>query len=107
MSEKGIKYDQDKVQMELLPFECLNEIAKVMTYGAKKYKPNNWKKVKNAKERYTGAMLRHLTEMKLGNKFDEESKLSHAAHMACDALFILYFELKEIENAKDMDRRKD
>ena len=101
----GIKFDYDKPRMELLPFEALYEIAKVLTYGAEKYAPNNWKKVKNGKERYVGALLRHLTEMQKGNKIDEESGLSHAAHLACNALFILYFEMKG--NRKYVDSRKD
>lgn len=101
----GTKFDYDKPRMELLPFEALYEIAKVLTYGAKKYAPNDWKKVKNGKERYIGAMLRHLTEMQKGNKIDEESGLPHAAHLASNALFILYFEMKG--KRKYVDSRKD
>lgn len=96
-----MKYDHGKPRMELLPLKPLYEIAKVLTYGAEKYAPNNWKKTKNAKERYIGAMLRHLTDMQEGNKFDKESGLLHAAHVACNALFILYFEMKG--NRKHVD----
>jgi hypothetical protein len=95
---QGVKYDGDKIQMELLPFRELREVARVLTYGAKKYAPDNWKKVSNAKERYTGALLRHFTEYREGNAFDHETcpdPLRHIAQVACNALFLLYFELQE------------
>lgn len=97
-SSQGVKYDDNKIQMELLPLRELREIARVLTYGAKKYAPDNWKKVSNAKERYTGALLRHLTEYREGNSFDHETcpdPLRHIAQVACNALFLLYFELQE------------
>ena len=97
----GVKYDSDKIQMELLPLRELREVAKVLTYGAKKYAPENWKKVPNMKERYTGALLRHLTEYREGNKFDPEAgswKLRHIAQVACNALFLLWEELEDDNN---------
>lgn len=95
---KDYKFDKDKVRMELLPLDCLTEIAKVLTYGANKYKDNSWKTVKNGKERYKGALLRHLATTE---ELDPETGLSHAAHLACNALFLLWYELhKEAQNEK-------
>jgi hypothetical protein len=94
----GVKYDDDKIQMELLPLRELREVAKVLTYGAKKYAPDNWKQVPDAKERYAGALLRHFTEYREGNHFDDEArpdKLRHIAQTVCNALFLLYFELQD------------
>jgi hypothetical protein len=101
---QGVKYDGNKIQMELLPLRELREVARVLTYGAKKYAPDNWKKVSNAKERYTGALLRHLTEYREGNAFDYETcsdPLRHIAQVACNALFLLYFELQESSTKSD------
>ena len=42
-----MKYDKGKVRMELLPFDCLTEMAKVLTFGAEKYRENSWQTVKN------------------------------------------------------------
>ncbi len=95
---KDYKCDKDKVRMDLLPFDCLTEIAKVLTYGAEKYKDNSWKTVKNGKRRYLGALLRHIDAMERGKKIDPESGLSHAAHMACNAIFLLWFELHRGSN---------
>lgn len=102
---EGVKFDTNKIQMELLPLRELREVARVLTYGAKKYAPDNWKKVPNAKERYAGALLRHLTEYREGNTFDHETcpdPLRHIAQVACNALFLLYFELQdEITQVKE------
>jgi hypothetical protein len=103
---EGVKLDNNKIQMELLPLRELREVARVLTYGAKKYAPDNWKKVPNAKERYMGALLRHFTEYREGNVFDHETcpdPLRHIAQVACNALFLLYFELQdEITCVKEM-----
>ena len=99
---EGVKYDSDKIQMELLPLRELQEVARVLTYGAKKYAPDNWKKVPNLKERYAGALLRHFTAYREGVTFDHETcpnPLRHIAQVACNALFLLWQELEE-ENTK-------
>jgi hypothetical protein len=92
---KAKKFNMGKNRLDLLPFDALEEIGKVLTYGAKKYAPDAWRKVPNAKTRYEAALLRHLSAYKRGEQFDEESGLSHISHAACNALFLIYFELKE------------
>jgi len=96
----GIKFDTGKPQMELLPMNALLEVSKVLTHGAKKYAPGNWKFVKNAKDRYTGALLRHLALWREGETIDEESgedRLLHIAQVACNALFLVWFEMEDLE----------
>jgi hypothetical protein len=102
----GKKDDSGKPCMELLPFSALVEVAKVLTHGAKKYAPDNWKKVPNAKNRYTGALMRHLAAWKEGEDIDGESgddKLRHIAQVACNALFLVWFEThnSELEDKKE------
>ena len=63
MTEKkndGIKYDHSKIRWDLLPFDAISEIAKVMTLGAIKYEPRNWEKGMNWSRAF-GAIQRHLT----------------------------------------------
>lgn len=92
----GMKYDTKKAQWNLLPYDAVEEVVKIMTYGAAKYEPNNWKKVEP--ERYVAAMMRHLTAHMKGELLDDESGFLHAAHMACNALFILWLTLnKKVE----------
>jgi hypothetical protein len=89
----GQKFDAGKPRMELLPFDVLEEIAKVLTFGAEKYAPDNWKMVPDLQHRYTGALLRHLAAWQRGEKTDSETGLSHLAHVGCNALFLVWGEL--------------
>jgi hypothetical protein len=93
------KRDSEKIRMDLLPFEALEAVAEVLTFGAKKYTDNGWQTVENGERRYLAAFLRHLVARERGEMRDVEWGLLHAAHMATNALFILWFELqKEKEN---------
>jgi hypothetical protein len=104
------KYDEGKPRMELLPLDVLEEVARVLTFGAKKYKDNTWQKLKNAGKRYKGALLRHLTAIDRGELYDPESGLLHMSHVACNAMFLLYFAMKKGggkgEQEKGMDRER-
>ncbi len=91
----GIKFDNDKPQWSLLPFKALKEVVDVLTYGAKKYAPDNWKKVPNAKQRYIDAGFRHFTAYAAGEKLDPETGKSHLAHAICCLLYLLAFEIGE------------
>jgi hypothetical protein len=92
---EGVKYDNDKPQWSLLPFKALKEVVDVLTYGAKKYAPDNWKKVPNAKQRYIDAGFRHFTAYAAGEKLDPETGKSHLAHAICCLLYLLAFEIGE------------
>lgn len=91
----GVKYDGGKIRMDLLPFDALEEISAVLTYGAKKYAPNNWKHIDNPVERYQAAMLRHFSAYKRGEYIDPESGQSHLGHAACCLLFLIWHEKKK------------
>jgi len=91
----GVKYDNDKPQWSLLPFKALKEVVDVLTYGAKKYAPDNWKKVPDARRRYIDAGFRHLTAYASGEKLDSETGKSHLAHAICCLLYLLAFEVGE------------
>lgn len=87
-SAKGLKFDSDKPRMDLLPPRAIVDVAKVLTFGAKKYAPGNWKHVENAEERYMAAALRHLMAHQAGELTDPESGLSHLSHATTCLLFI-------------------
>jgi hypothetical protein len=88
------KTDYGKSRMDLLPFDALKAVGDVLAYGAKLYGDNSWQTVPDGESRYTAALLRHLTCAQ-DAKFDIESGLSHRAHMACNALFLLALELRK------------
>jgi hypothetical protein len=91
---EGLKYDTDKMRWLLLPWDVLREVVKVFEYGAKKYKPYNWQNVENLEERYTNALLRHMTDHINGEKKDRESGCWHLACVITNAMFLLWKELK-------------
>lgn len=95
MSE-GKKFDQDKTRLDLVYPQFVENVGKVLTFGAKKYEPNNWQKVEDPVNRYYAAALRHLIAWREGEKIDPESGLSHLAHAACNLMFLQYFE--DLEN---------
>lgn len=83
----GLKFDGGKPRMSLLPFDALVWVARVLTFGAKKYKAHSWRTVPNGLERYTDAFLRHYEAIQRGEVYDVESGLPHWAHLACNVLF--------------------
>ena len=94
MQTKGIKYDTEKEQWHLLPFEVLRDVVKVLMYGARKYAPHNWKSVK-PKERYFDACMRHLSAWQNGERIDFETGKNHLAHAICCLIFLLWHDKQE------------
>ena len=88
----GRKFDFDKDRWDLLPWDAAAKIVKVLTLGARKYAPNNWKFVDNAEDRYFAALHRHLSAWRSGEQLDPETKLPHLAHAGCCVLFLLSLE---------------
>lgn len=87
------KADKGKLMLELIPPETYIALGEILTYGANKYAPNNWKTVEPA--RYIGALLRHLTAyMQDPQGIDEESGYSHIKHVLCNAMFLEWFSLQ-------------
>jgi len=85
------RYDQGKVRLELLDAEFIEEFAEVLTFGAKKYAANNWRKGMNYSRAF-GSLKRHLSALERGEDFDQETGLHHGAHIACNAMFLYYYQ---------------
>lgn len=96
---EGIKYDGEKPRWWLLPWKQVEDVVKVLTFGAKKYSEDNWQQVQPIKERYHSACLRHITAWRMGEVIDPESGLPHLAHAVCCLLFMMWADdnLKEGE----------
>jgi hypothetical protein len=86
---KGIKYDQGKPEMFLLPPFATMEVGEVLTFGANKYSPDNWRKLDNLESRYMSAAMRHILAFNGGELNDNETDLSHLAHAICCLMFVL------------------
>lgn len=98
--QPGAKLDGGKPDCSLLVDfgRALLAVSAIGTYGAKKYTRGGWQTVPDARVRYTAAMIRHqLMEQRERN--DPESNLTHAAHLAWNALARLELMLREEELA--------
>ena len=109
----GKKYDFGKVQLSLLPRRSLKEVARVLEFGLAKYgERNSWQRVENPRQRYVDAARRHLDDYMdyLENTensadapdcYDLESSRHILAHAVCDLLFVLWFDLKDVDDVYD------
>lgn len=97
-TDQSAKADKGKLELSLVNPELVKAVAEVRMYGTEKYGDSeNWRKVEP--KRYVDALYRHLLAYIEGNEVDEESGLSHLAHMACNLSFLLDKEyLKEHES---------
>lgn len=95
----GVKHDDGKRRYDLLPPHAMGALADVLTYGAKKYGPWNWKLIENPITRYHAAALRHVMSWAMGERLDPESGLPHLAHAAASLMFIVELEREAIDTA--------
>lgn len=100
----GFKDTKGKVQLRLIPYKALAEIAKIREYGINKYGDNEgWKTV--PKDLYVEAAARHCMKFLSGEIKDDESGLDHIAHAACSLILALGVEKEEVNDTlvRDID----
>lgn len=100
MKAQGVKLDGDKPRFDLIDPYAAEELAKVLTGGAVKYAPHNWRKG-IVVSRLIAAALRHLYALLRGEDNDPETGLSHAAHAMCNCMFLVWM----LKHRRDMDDR--
>ena len=89
---KGLKYDQDKLRLDLVPPGTMEAIGEPMTYGANKYEANSWQNLDDFKARYMGALLRHIEAYRRGELKDPESGIDHLKHALANLSFLVWKE---------------
>jgi hypothetical protein len=99
----SVKYDGGKAPvfrgaLDYFP-RAIESVAAVSAFGATKYAWKGWQDVSEGFERYSDALVRHLTATAKGEATDGDSGLLHEAHAAWNALARLELKLREIENA--------
>lgn len=83
--------NEGKPRLSLIPRAIQVEMAKVLTFGEKKYSLHNWR---GGGEKCTAHYLmdscqRHITAYLAGEDLDEESGLHNLGHAACNIAFLL------------------
>lgn len=98
---EGVKKDEGKARMDLIPPEVLFALARVLTFGAAKYADRNWE-LGMSWGRVFAALMRHLwawwggrgptTKNFLFGELDEETGFSHLHHALCCLAFLVAYE---------------
>ena len=94
----GLKYDEGKTRLDLVPPEAVMALGRVLTYGAEKYEPNSWRGVERrdiALRLHAAALLRHLMAYQMGETHDPESEMPHMWHVLTNAAFLVALTRKE------------
>jgi len=95
--KSGEKKDEGKARFELLPYEVIAAVARILTAGAKKYADRNWEKGISY-GRVFGATQRHLADFwnaKLNGKDGinhADGSESHIDHAICELMFLSAYE---------------
>ena len=92
MSSAGKKGVKD-ARFDLLPWDAIWAVSKVFGWGARKYAERNWERGLNWSAS-KAALDRHLALWWAKQETDEESGMSHLAHVAWHALVLLAFALR-------------
>ena len=92
---EGVKTDTGKPRYSLIPAFALEQVAICLTEGLKTHPAkDNWKLVKNAKERFIDSMYRHAEQHRMGEVFDRDnSNVRNLSAVIVNALFALEFEV--------------
>ncbi len=94
LKTEGVKYDQGKPPVSMVPKELIYGAARAFEYGARKYQKSNFKKGMDW-SRVTDALMRHTLEFSDKKDNDDESGLPHLYHMAaCVGMLLYYYENK-------------
>jgi len=81
-NEAGGGQSSTPYRCDLLPPKALLATAKVLEEGARKYAPNNWRRI--PREDHLNHLLVHVLAFLAGDQSDE-----HLAHAACRILFAM------------------
>lgn len=87
----AMRFNSDKLRWSLVDFDALDDMVKVLEFGAKKYDDNNWKKGLKTPEIFE-SIMRHLVAYMRGEDIDSESGLPHTGHILCNAMFLSYMQ---------------
>lgn len=85
---EGLKFDQGKPDLSLVPRGLVEGCARAMMFGVGKYGRDNWRSG-FADSRLLAACLRHVMAYTNGERLDPESGLCHLDHAAFSLAVVL------------------
>lgn len=99
MENKGTRNNEGKPKWSLVHYNSLVPMIRVLEWGAKEYGVGNWQKGLDKKE-ILESMQRHLASLMDGEELDEQTGLSHMAHIQCNAMFYNYMKQQDREKSE-------
>jgi hypothetical protein len=105
---EGMKKDEGKLRIDLVPFELIKGVAKVMEFATEKYAPWDYAKGYNYSKAWS-AVQRHLWAWWYREENDPESGFSHLWHASAALAILLFFEARQMTHLDDrptFDERK-
>lgn len=104
-AKEGVRFDNGKAPMHLVPWEMVLFLAKIYQMGAAKYAPRNWEKGM-AWSRVFNSLMRHSIAFWIGEDNDPESKLHHMLHVIWNAttLFMYSIWYPKLDDRSEMSK---
>ena len=93
-----------KLPLSLIPTSFYLAVGRALQYCAAKYSRHQWRRGMPWSEPYS-ALQRHLIAWNEGERYDEDSGLSHLDHAAACLAFLIEYEAREAYHVFD-DRFK-
>ena len=113
-TEGAKRFDTGKLRLDLISPIAMEGLARILTFGAKKYAAHNWRKGMDW-SRCIGSLKRHLNEFEKGNDYDYDENCTgcqakdcqnhsgelHIDQVMCNAMFLAEY----IRTHKELDDR--
>lgn len=96
----GMRFNSNKLAVELVPTGAVYSMAGALGYGASKYEPHNWRRGMKWTIPYACAM-RHLLKWFDGEDLDEESGQEHLGHVMANIAMLIEYK----KTCPDLDDR--
>lgn len=96
--------NEGKIRYDLIPVEWEEQLAALLTVGAKKYSDNNWQNSLGQPEsqawrvKCLASLRRHLAAWQKGRMYDlehKDHKIHHMTAVAWNALVIMWYDMNE------------
>lgn len=102
----GMRFNQDKLQYNVLSPYALRELSRIGTVGAKKYERHNWTQGLLQGDTFD-SLLRHLEARRMGEIYDTESGMLHTAHALWNAMALCHFDVLDYLGLDDLTWHPD
>lgn len=89
----GLRYNEGKNRVELIPPEWPWALGMVLTRGAIKYADRNWERGMSWAY-MVGSIVRHVLKFLCGERYDPESGNHHMAHAAWNCLGLMSYDIR-------------